>query len=69
MEALDAHTSMSTQALNSAMVQQGLKDILLNHALRTPKDRVDDAGVGARETVLCRGRSHTEGEGSRSAER
>ena len=32
MEALDAHTSMSTQALNSAMVQQGLKDILLNHA-------------------------------------
>lgn len=32
MEALDAHTMMSTQALNSATVQGGLKDILLNHA-------------------------------------
>jgi len=30
--ALDAHTAMSTQALNSADVQRGLKDILLNHA-------------------------------------
>ncbi|WP_217349259.1 hypothetical protein [Polaromonas sp. C04] len=32
MGALDAHTAMSTQALNSASVQGGLKDILLNHA-------------------------------------
>ncbi|OZB84621.1 MAG: type I restriction endonuclease subunit R [Halothiobacillus sp. 13-55-253] len=32
MGALDAHTQMSTQALNSTMVQGGLKDILLNHA-------------------------------------
>ena len=32
MGALDAHTTMSTQALNSAEVQRGLKDILLNHA-------------------------------------
>ena len=32
MGALDAHTSMSTQALNSATVQSGIKDILLNHA-------------------------------------
>jgi type I restriction enzyme R subunit len=32
MGALDAHTLMSTQALNSATVQSGLKDILLNHA-------------------------------------
>ena len=32
MGALDAHTSMSTQALNSAAVQNGLTDILLNHA-------------------------------------
>jgi len=32
MSALDAHTAMSTQALNSADVQRGLKDILLNHA-------------------------------------
>jgi type I restriction enzyme R subunit len=31
--ALDAHTSMSTQALNSATVQSGIKNILLNHAL------------------------------------
>lgn len=32
MGALDAHTLMSTQALNSVNVQGGLKDILLNHA-------------------------------------
>ncbi len=32
MEALDAHNAMSTQALNSAAVQDGLKDILLNHS-------------------------------------
>ncbi len=32
MGALDAHTLMSTQALNSIPVQSGLKDILLNHA-------------------------------------
>lgn len=32
MGALDAHTLMSTQALNSISVQSGLKDILLNHA-------------------------------------
>lgn len=32
MGALDAHTVMSTQALNSPTIQQGMKDILLNHA-------------------------------------
>jgi type I restriction enzyme R subunit len=32
MSALDAHTSMSTKALNSPRIQAGLKDILLNHA-------------------------------------
>ena len=32
MGALDAHTAMSTQALNSEDVRRGLKDILLNHA-------------------------------------
>jgi len=32
MGALDAHTLMSTQALNSPTVQNGMKDILLNHA-------------------------------------
>ena len=31
ISALDAHTAMSTQALNSPDVQRGLKDILLNH--------------------------------------
>jgi type I restriction enzyme R subunit len=31
MGALDAHTEMSTQALNSPAVQSGMKDILLNH--------------------------------------
>ena len=30
--ALDAHTLMSTQALNSEAVRGGLKDVLLNHA-------------------------------------
>ena len=32
MDALDAHTAMSTQALNSQVVQRGMKDILLNYA-------------------------------------
>jgi hypothetical protein len=32
MGAYDAHTAMSTQALNSPTVLRGLKDILLNHA-------------------------------------
>jgi type I restriction enzyme R subunit len=32
MSALDAHTSMSTQALNSEEVRRGMKDILLNYA-------------------------------------
>ena len=31
IEALDAHTLMSTQALNSAQVRRGIKDVLLNH--------------------------------------
>jgi type I restriction enzyme R subunit len=32
MGALDAHTAMSTQALNSEEVQHGIKDVLLNNA-------------------------------------
>ena len=32
MGALDAHTAMSTQALNSPAIQAGLKAILLNYA-------------------------------------
>lgn len=32
MGALDAHTSMSTQALNSDIIRRGIKDILLNNA-------------------------------------
>jgi type I restriction enzyme R subunit len=32
MAALDAHNSLSTQALNSAAVQDGIKEILLNHS-------------------------------------
>ena len=32
MGALDAHTLMSTQALNSPAIQGGMKDILLNNA-------------------------------------
>jgi type I restriction enzyme R subunit len=32
VDALDAHNSMSTQALNSSAVRRGLKEILLNNA-------------------------------------
>ncbi|WP_005035459.1 type I restriction endonuclease subunit R [Holophaga foetida] len=32
IESLDAHTLMSTQALNSKLIQAGLKEILVNHA-------------------------------------
>ena len=32
IESYDAHTSMSTQALNSPMVLRGILDILLNHS-------------------------------------
>jgi type I restriction enzyme, R subunit len=32
VEALDAHNSMSTRALNSPQVRRGLKDVLLNHS-------------------------------------
>ena len=32
MSALDADNTMSTQALNSEMVREGLRDILLGHA-------------------------------------
>jgi type I restriction enzyme, R subunit len=32
MSAFDAHSTMSGQALASPAVQQGLRDILLNHA-------------------------------------
>jgi type I restriction enzyme R subunit len=46
MGALDAHTLMSTQALNSISVQSGLKDILLNHAgLYEGLRQVQDVGV------------------------
>lgn len=41
MGALDAHTTMSTQALNSAAVRDGMKDLLLDHAAlwETLRDR------------------------------
>ena len=51
MDALDAHSSMSKQALNSPTVREGMKDILLNYtglweALRerasTPEARSPD---------------------------
>ena len=44
MGALDAHTSMSTQALNSETVQRGIKDILLNNAGLYETLRVKTAG-------------------------
>jgi type I restriction enzyme, R subunit len=45
MGALDAHTSMSTQALNSEVVQKGLKDILLNNAGLYESLRADPDGL------------------------
>ena len=45
MSALDAHTLMSTQALNSSIVQGGLKDILLNHAHLYEALRASSGGV------------------------
>ena len=46
MGALDAHTLMSTQALNSPTVQSGMKDILLNHAglYETLRERKAESG-------------------------
>ena len=44
--ALDAHTSMSTQALNSAEVRAALKDILLNHAGLWQRLREKGQGAG-----------------------
>jgi type I restriction enzyme R subunit len=44
MGALDAHTAMSTQALNSPAVQRGLKDILLNYAQLWETLRARQAG-------------------------
>ncbi len=45
MGALDAHTDMSKQALNSTTVQRGMKDILLNHAGLWESLRERAAGV------------------------
>ena len=47
MEALDAHTVMSTQALSSPAVQSGMKDILLNHAglYETLRDKISASKV------------------------
>ena len=42
--ALDAHNSMSVQALNSAAVQRGLKEILLDHARLWESLRMRAAG-------------------------
>ncbi|MCF8210832.1 MAG: DEAD/DEAH box helicase family protein [Rhodoferax sp.] len=47
IDSLDAHTSMSTKALNSAMVMDGLLDILLNHSALYERLRGGDQGVSA----------------------
>ena len=44
MGALDAHTSVSTQALNSESVRTGTKDILLNYAQLYEAMRGQDTG-------------------------
>ncbi len=43
----DAHTSMSTQALNSQRVQLGLQEILLNHSGLWEGLRERGAGLAA----------------------
>jgi type I restriction enzyme R subunit len=47
--ALDAHTLMSTQALNSEAIRSGIKDILLNHARlwEALRARAGAGGTGA----------------------
>ena len=52
MESYDAHTSMSTQALNSPVVLRGIMDILLNH-------------TGLYETLRGRAQTQTPGAGAR----
>ena len=47
MGALDAHNAMSTQALNSSTVQNGMKDILLNHVGLWEALRGGSARVGS----------------------
>jgi type I restriction enzyme, R subunit len=49
MGALDAHTVMSTQALNSTKVQNGMKDILLNHSRLW--ETLRDQAAGQRASV------------------
>lgn len=51
MGALDAHTLMSTQALNSQAVQSGMKDILLNHAGLWETLRAKAAGEDAAKAL------------------
>ena len=48
IDSLDAHTSMSTKALNSPIVMHGLLDILLNHSGLYERLRGGDPGVAAR---------------------
>lgn len=50
ISALDAHTSMSTKALNSADVRRGMKEILLNHAKLWEALRERAGGVGGAGT-------------------
>ncbi len=52
MGALDAHTQMSTQALNSTAVRRGIKDLLLNHAGLYEKLRTL-AGAQRRSAVIA----------------
>lgn len=50
MGALDAHSAMSTQALNSETVRTGIKDVLLNHSKLWESLRERARGAGAVES-------------------
>jgi type I restriction enzyme R subunit len=47
MGALDAHTAMSTQALNSQVIREGLRDVLLNNTGLYEALRQHDASATA----------------------
>ena len=54
MESYDAHTSMSTQALNSPMVLRGMLDILMNHSQLYETLRARAGVTGAEGTAGLR---------------
>jgi type I restriction enzyme R subunit len=57
MDALEAHTSMSKQALNSPAIRSGIKDILLNHARLWETLRERAAAEAGDADIAAKGRT------------